>query len=335
MSPTDIHAEDDSTSLMVRLGFVGDIFLGNWAIDFIDNEGFDYPFRNCMDMLQSFDLVVGNLECPITLADEPFIEKQYLLKAPPGIENGLFQSNIRAVNLANNHIMDFGLEGLESTIGYLKSSSIQHFGAGINLESALREARFSIHGKTIALLGFSATFPEEFWATDSTAGAAFAEENDVIDAVSRCVQIYDIVVVSFHWSAERLEFPKDYQIELAHLCIDYGADMVVGHHPHVVQGVEVYKRSPIFYSLGNFSFASYSENARTGLFAAVAFSYQGVVKASVIPINVYNTEVFFQPDPLRKKQSIEFFHWLNQISEPLNNGKDIVSKDGGIILEGD
>ncbi|HEX04565.1 MAG TPA: CapA family protein [Bacteroidetes bacterium] len=322
-------AQQDEIST-VRLGFTGDIFLGNWATAFIDTFGVDYPFVETTDLFNEMDLVVANLESPITSSDEPYVEKSYLLKARPGISQGLLNANIRAVTLANNHILDYGLAGLTDTFNELDATGIQHFGAGMNVDEALREASFEINGQTIALLGFSATFPEEFWASDTSAGTAFPYDEDVRRRVSQCAAEYDIVVAIFHWGAEKRDTPKDYQVDLAHLCIDNGADFVVGHHPHVVQGIEIYKDVPIFYSLGNFAFASYSETARVGLIADITFEDGAVSEARVIPVNVYNAEVNFQPVGIEGSERADFYAYLLTISEALNPLLITVSADGSI-----
>jgi poly-gamma-glutamate capsule biosynthesis protein CapA/YwtB (metallophosphatase superfamily) len=317
MLPAVLIAQPDSTRL--RLGFTGDIFLGNWATAFIDTHGVDYPFVETTALFNEMDLVVGNLENPVTASTEKYVEKTYLLKAEPGITQGLFNANIRAVTLANNHILDYGITGLRDTMNELDATGIQHFGAGMNKDEALQEASFEINGQTVALLGFSATFPEEFWASDTSAGTAFPYDQDVRRRVSECAATYDIVICNFHWGAEKRDTPKDYQADLAHLCIDNGADFVVGHHPHVVQGIEIYKDVPIFYSLGNFAFASYSETARVGLIADITFEDGKVVEARAIPVNVYNAEVNFQPIPLGESELPEFFTYLRSISIPINH----------------
>jgi len=330
--PFIIIADDKVQEEAVDLIFTGDIFLGNWAVEFIDKEGVDYPFKGCSGQFGQADLVVGNLENPITVSGEPIVEKQFILKAPPGIEAGLHKANIRAVNLANNHILDYGYEGLNNTRNYLDKADIKYFGAGDNLGEALKPATFSINEQTFAFLGFSATFPEEFWATDSSGGTAFPMEEDVISAVTKCADEDDVLVVSFHWGAEKMDSTKGYQIDLAHLCIDNGADLIIGHHPHVVQGIEIYKGAPIYYSLGNFAFASYSESARIGMLAKVSFLNNKVVTAEALPLNVYNEEVNFQPIPLHHSQRPEFYSYMNKLSARLNDGRDVVSEEGKLLL---
>ncbi|MCB2213194.1 CapA family protein [bacterium] len=319
-------------STTVRLGFTGDIFLGSWATAYIDTFGVDYPFEKTRDLFHEMDLVVGNLENPVTPVDEPYLEKTFYLKAEPGVTQGLYNANIRAVTLANNHILDYGVQGLRDTMAELDGTGIQHFGAGMNKTEALQEAAFEFNGQTVALLGFSATFPEEFWASDTSAGTAFPYEQDLIRKVDECAAAYDIVVTVFHWGAEKRETPKDYQVDLAHLCIDHGADFVVGHHPHVPQGIEIYKDTPIFYSLGNFAFASYSETAKVGLIADITFEDGKVSEARVVPVNVYNVEVRFRPVPLDDQARIEFIHYLDAIpSEYITNAK--LSINGSVVIE--
>ena len=203
----------------------------------------------------------------------------------------------------------------------------------MNRQEALKEASFNLRGQTFALIGFSATFPEEFWATDTSAGTAFPYEEDLRRVIPHLDSLYDVVIVSFHWSAEKREYPKDYQVELAHICIELGADLIIGHHPHVVQGVEIYQGVPIFYSLGNFAFASYSETARIGLIAVVDFAEGKAVNIKAIPINVFNAEVNFQPQLIQDGEKSEFYDYLLSISLELNQKPIVISKGGFITVK--
>jgi poly-gamma-glutamate synthesis protein (capsule biosynthesis protein) len=315
----------------VQIAFVGDIFLGNWAEPFIKTHGYDYPLKDCIGILQEADLTVGNWECPITDSGTPF-PKEFVLRASPGVEKSLSSSNIHALNLANNHILDYGVSGLKNTLSILGQAQIQHFGAGLNRGQACKEASFNLKGQKIAFLGFSTTFPQEFWATDTSAGTAFPYEELLRENIPRMAQNYDIVVISFHWSAELLEKPKEYQISLAHLCIDLGADLIIGHHPHIAQGVEVYKGAPIFYSLGNFAFASYSQNAKVGLIVEVDFKLGKAISAKITPVNVYNEQVHFQPVPLSNSAKSDFLSYLNSISQELNSKSIVITAKGEIVF---
>ena len=108
----------------------------------------------------------------------------------------------------------------------------------------------------------------------------------------------DYVIVSCHWGQELKETPKPYQIQLAHQLIDKGVDLILGHHPHVVQGIEFYKNRLIAYSLGNFVFGSFSERVRDSMILKLTLTEEGTSEAEIMPINVYNKDVVFQPVPL-------------------------------------
>ncbi|MEK7803558.1 MAG: CapA family protein, partial [Deltaproteobacteria bacterium] len=143
----------------------------------------------------------------------------------------------------------------------------------------------------------------------------------------------DIVVVSFHWSEELARYPKEYQIRLAHLAIDNGADLVVGHHPHVIQGVERYKDGIVFYSLGNFAFGSFSQ-ASEGIMAIVKLSKGKIISAEIIPLNVNNKEVLFQPKPLQGEGAVSVIDDIRDISSRF--GLILTVKEGkGFLLPGE
>ena len=125
-------------------------------------------------------------------------------------------------------------------------------------------------------------------------------------------------MVSFHWGGEALTEPKDYQRRLARQAIDAGAQVVIGHHPHVLQGVEFYKGGVIYYSLGNFAFGSYSKTARTSALARITLKGSEVIKAEILPLNVYNQEVFFQPRPLTDDPANSFAREFAAICEAFN-----------------
>ncbi len=127
------------------------------------------------------------------------------------------------------------------------------------------------------------------------------------------------MVVSFHWGSELMTTPKDYQRELARLAIDHGAQVVLGHHPHVLQGVEHYRGGIIYYSLGNFAFGSYSKNASTSALARVTLQDGVVAAAEVLPLSVYNLEVAFRPQPLSRGANYTFAREFSGLCAPLSS----------------
>ena len=308
---------------------VGDIMLSSWLLPILQEKGCDYPFIATRNHIKDADISIANLEAPFTEGGEPY-EKKYNFKVPPSYAVGIKRAGFDVVNLANNHIMDYGAHGLLRTISTLDSAKIGYCGAGKNIEMANYPYLCDVRGKKIAFLGYSMTYPLEFATRGDSAGTVYP----VAALLKRTVNFWntqvDYVVVSFHWGAEKYDTPKEYQTEFAHLAIDHGADLVLGHHPHVLQGLELYRGRLIAYSLGNYAFASYSENARESIILKVVLAENGLHYAQCIPINVYNQEVEFQPQILYGTRGSAVIHKLQNLSLSLNGGVQVIS-DSGMI----
>ena len=367
----------------VTLVLTGDLYLGSWVGPYIDgegpageghgegegsigaDEGVDggadvfgpgYPFGPTLEVLEGADVTIGNLESPLTsLSDsrDVFMEKQFVLRAPPWAVNALRSGSFDVLTLANNHMMDYGPRGLSETRRVLEAGGILSAGAGSDLSEARRPAIYHVGsdnvgpdsgagatGVRVAVLAYSNTFPKEFYAGKARPGTAPGYLRYVKKDVRRAAEAADIVVVAFHWGAERMTVPKEYQVRLGRAAIDSGADLVVGHHPHVVQPVEVYKDRLIFYSLGNFVFGSYSPKEVEGAIARVVFSSDHfgsadspdlgsgeassggvgylVSSAEIIPLDVVNQRVHFRPVPLAGKRAKLFQEELENRSRALS-----------------
>ena len=279
--------------------------------------------------MRSADIVFANLEAPFGEGGEAY-PKQYSFQVDPQLIKVISAGHINVVSIANNHIMDFGIESLQTTMKLLENNNIFFAGAGMELEEARKAAKFSIKGQKIAFVAYSLTFPEEFWATDTSAGTCFPYHTFVYDDIKKLDADSDIVIVSCHWGQESMETPKDYQIELAHKLIDAGADLILGHHPHVIQGIEYYKGKLIAYSLGNFIFGSYSKKAKESILLKLSYSNGQITKTEIVPINVFNEEVEFQPIILEGKRKDNFLRYLNKLSLELNKSPFVISSDGEI-----
>ncbi|VAW37497.1 hypothetical protein MNBD_DELTA02-55 [hydrothermal vent metagenome] len=321
---------------------VGDIFLGERAVSFLEKKGPAYPYSKMGGVLSDADLAIGNLESPLTEEDEPFMEKQYLLKAPLLAVASLKASGIDIFSLANNHMMDYGGGALLETIGLLDKEGLGYAGAGADLRSARRPAirEVKVGGDTVkvALLSYSNTFPVEFYAGKAVPGTAPGYRKFIRRDVKAARAGADIVIVAFHWGAERMRLPKDYQRELAHFAIDSGAQVVLGHHPHVIQPVEVYKSGVIFYSLGNFVFGFYSPKEVGGLLASLVFTKQGagygIESARVVPLEVDNRIVRFAPRPLEGAAAMAAYGRIAEDSEGLGTIVEIGGgRDGNIVFD--
>jgi poly-gamma-glutamate synthesis protein (capsule biosynthesis protein) len=204
------------------------------------------------------DLVVGNFEFPYSEQKIPYFDLSYLGHlAPEESLKLLADSPVNVYSIANNHIMDWGVEGLLKTKKILQSFGAQVFGAGMNQEEASKPVIIDHEGIKIGFLAYCKK--GEFSATQSSLGAALLDKNIVCKKVRSLKASVDHVIVNLHWGVEFSDYPYPPDIEIAHNIIDSGASAIIGHHPHVVQGLEVYKGCPIFYSLGSFIYDPWAE----------------------------------------------------------------------------
>ena len=299
----------------VRIVAVGDIMLDGTARPVLSQNGFDYPFVRVKPLLAGAAVVFGNLEGPLTDRGNPEQDKTYVFRTPPApASRALHNAGFNVVSLANNHTLDFGAEGLAQTMEALDAAGIAHAGAGANLSEARRPVLIEAAGKRIAILAYSVTLPEHFYAEADKAGTAFAHEAHVRADVTAARRQADIVLVSFHWGQEGKTVLRDYQTQLGHAAIDAGAAAVVGHHPHILQGIERYRDGVILYSLGNFTFGSYSKDAQVSAVAELEFDGNRVRTLRLTPINVNNFEVEFQPVPLQGEAADRVVATLTELS---------------------
>jgi Bacterial capsule synthesis protein PGA_cap len=265
-------------------------------------------FSGVADILYRADVAVVNLECPFT-EQGVMIPKNFNFRARPELIEILKAGSIDVVTLANNHTMDYGIIGMEDTLRTLKEAGIVHFGAGMTLGHARKPAIVERRGLTIGFLGYyfqtlaDMLEPRELFATKTTAGVAGCYvdarciRRQVTEDVSALIPLVDAVIVYFHWGKEGSLMVQDYQIRLAHLCIDLGCKAVLGAHPHRFQGIEVYRGAPIFYSLGNFVYGGRKDpQDKLSAIALLRLSKDQPVTTELIPIQFTRwPEAPFQP----------------------------------------
>lgn len=294
---------------------VGDIMLDGSAREIMQEQGYDYAFAKMRPWLEKADIAFGNLEGPLTDRGEPAPDKKYLFRSPPAkVADALKSAGFDVVSLANNHSLDYGSVGLADTITALDKVGVLHVGAGENLAVARQAAILQRNGLKVAFLAYSLTFPEEFWATAKRAGTVFGYREIVEGDIRAARQKADIVVASFHWGQESKTELRPYQVALGHAAIDAGASLVIGHHPHILQSVERYKDGVILYSMGNFAFGSYSPNAKVSALAEIEFDGNKLTQVRLQPINVFNIQVLFQPQPLVGEAAADVISHLQQLS---------------------
>lgn len=318
---------------------VGDIMLSGSGEKTYRKLGYDYPFAATRAILQQGDIVIGNLEAPLTSSGVEFTEKKFRFKTDPQAAQALRSAGFTHLSLANNHILDFGAAGLRQTLAVLDANSIIYAGAGVNLAAARTPGMTIVKGFKVAFLSYSLTYPEEFFAGPEKAGTAPGYAPFFTADITAARKGADCVIVSFHWGGEGEDTPKPYQVAAAHRAIDAGADMVIGHHPHVLQGIETYNNGVIFYSLGNFAFGSTSKSAAVSMIARVTFD-GGIKQVEIIPLNVLNSQVRFQPQLLNDIAADRLVKKISRLSSGLNsemaavNGRYLVfSWPGEIALK--
>jgi poly-gamma-glutamate capsule biosynthesis protein CapA/YwtB (metallophosphatase superfamily) len=273
---------------------VGDLSFANIETSVINNP--DRPWVNVKNILSSGNILVGNQEVPFSTRGAIYTPKKWTLRSDPRSVQALVHAGFKVVTLANNHMMDYGPLGLQDTLETLDNAKILHTGAGANLNAA-REAVFytTPSGIRFAFLAYSLVLPDLFWANSTRPGTAYGAPSYFVADVKRAKTMADYVVVSFHWSDELKYYPADYQKIYGKQCIDAGASIVLGHHPHVLQGLEIYHGGLIAYSLGNFAFGTLSNNVKDSMILGVDYDRNGLIQAKIYPININNYEVNFQP----------------------------------------
>lgn len=249
-----------------------------------------YPFQKVRDYLKKADLVFGNLETPITPGRE-ILDFEMVFRSDPGTGRALKQAGFSILSLANNHTLDFGVKGLEDTINFLESVGIKYVGAGKNKEEAYRPVYIEKKGIKFAFLAYSDSkiVPAHYEASGDRAGTAFIGANHIEKAIKEAKKESDFVIVSMHSGIEYAEGPNENQINFAHAVIDAGADLIIGHHPHVIQLLEKYKGKFIFYSLGNFVFDQpQRQETKEGLTVKIYFTKEGINRISPLPVVMEN-----------------------------------------------
>ncbi|MFH0873832.1 MAG: CapA family protein [Candidatus Komeilibacteria bacterium] len=287
-APQQLAQPKDET---ITLLAVGDIMLSrNVAATLKKENDLHYPFSSLQPLISRADIAFGNLESPITPG--PVIQTgSFTFHADPGIEQSLAWAGFDVLSLANNHFPNYGAKGIADTRNLLDQAGIRYTGAGANIEQALTPAIREVCGKKFGFLAFNDgdVVPTAYGATKKNAGTALMNVDTLKQAVTSLRPQVDYVIVSMHSGTEYSAVPNQRQIDFAHAAIDNGADLVIGHHPHVVQSIEKYQGKYILYSLGNFIFDQmFSTETRQGLMAEISFDDQGVNDIVLLPTQIEN-----------------------------------------------
>jgi hypothetical protein len=277
-------------SLLVRplvLDAVGDVTFGEQVGPAVSAHGGAYPWTGVATTLRAADVTVGNLETSVSLRGVASADKQYSFRGPPQALPAMGAlAGFDVLTLANNHSADYGPEALLDTIRYVRAAGIRTIGAGANADLARRPAVVEAGGLKVALLGYSDVNPLGFPATAWAPGTARADPTTIAADVRAARRKADVVVCFFHWGTELQPHPDARQRRLAAACLDAGARVVLGAHPHVLGPVErPAKRTLVAWTLGNFVFPSSGETARTGILQ-VRLGADGVRGYRLLPVRI-------------------------------------------------
>ena len=314
-SETDTEGEPAE----ILLSFTGDCILGTdefFAWDtglpaYYNLYGPEYFLKNVRSIFEEDDLTIVNMEGTLT-EETTRVDKQFAFKGDPEYVKILTSSSVEAANVANNHSHDYGEKSFQDTVQTLEENGIKTFGYD---DVAVLEVK----GIRVGMFGI--------YELDDHLERIPQVKQDIAKLKDQNV---DIIVAVFHWSNELVTVPDENQVTLAHLAIDEGADVVVGHHPHVVQGIDEYKGKMIAYSLGNFCFGGNTHPTEMDTFIFqqkfildgkrnITGSEYKVIPCRVSSETTYNN---YQPTPLMGEEAKETMDKIEERSQEINNGQD-------------
>ena len=289
----------------VKLMAVGDIFL-----ETKDNIN---PFVNVKEAFSGKDVLWGNLETVLSDQGEE-AEKAVQLYTSPDKVKYLKESGFDVLNIANNHIMDLGLEGFNETLDMLHRSNLTFIGAS-NHKFTQRHKIVKRKGIKLVFLGYC-----ECGFSNYKEGVFInrIDEDSIVADISALKAHCDIVIVSLHWGIENVFYPSPKQINLARRLIDSGAALILGHHPHVVQGIERYKNGLIVYSLGNFQFITSRERNKQSIILSAEISKNGIEDYRIIPAKIDEDNI---PWVMNDEKAREMVSFVEEISLPITEGR--------------
>lgn len=326
ISPTPLSKNNEVSML-----FLGDMMLSRGvAYQISKNNDLYYPFYNIRALLRQNDFVFANFESPI-IPGRQIHTGEMAFRVDENLAPILKELNFSILSLANNHLLDFGQKGLLNTLKLLAENQIQYIGAGENYQEAHQYKILEKNNIKIAFLAYndSDVILATNEATEDRPGTAFMDLDALQKDLAEAKKSADFVIVSLHSGTEYKENPNSRQIEFAHAAIDNGANLVVGHHPHVVQPIEKYPKTKpeisneasktgyIFYSLGNCIFdQAWSEETTEGIATQIIFSKNEIKNIKILPLIIEN---YSQPKIISRIDSAEKFQKIiNRLNLPVD-----------------
>ncbi len=297
----------------IDVAVVGDVMPGRYVRRSIAARGGDCscPFAYVSPLLRRADLTIANLEGALSDRIVPPSDAQTMLFLGDScFGRALREAGVDGVSLANNHSRNFGAAGISHTLALLDEIGLVPFGAGMDLEQARRPALFEVKGTTFAFLGYDAISYELYGAGEERAGTAPATPDSFSADIAAAREVADVVVLYFHWGWEYTHNPSPWQRQLAYQASESGADVILGSHPHWLQGLERYQETVILHSLGNFVFdQKLSLEAQQGVIAHLIFRHNHLVNLRLQAVQIVD---YFQPVPLPAQEAEQVYDQIRQ-----------------------
>lgn len=257
----------------VRILHFGDLMINRYVKTLMDKNGPDFIFENfkplSQNSIKNFDIISANLEGPFA-NKKIYTTKSIAFRFDPKDIEWLQTYGFNLFNLANNHILDMGEKGYEDTVKNLTDADIDFYGHQYDIDEKAMLIK-EINNKKIAFIGLNDTNTR-------------VDKDKVLDLIEQAEENADYTIINIHWGQEYKTESNKHQQDLAHWFIDNGVDIIIGHHPHVTQEIEVYNNSPIFYSLGNFVFDQYFSQDTQEEFGVALYLYNDKIAIYILPI---------------------------------------------------
>ena len=277
----------------ITVAAVGDVYIKKDARVATERKNRSTLLAEVGPLLSAADVCLYNVEGPMVESHGAPIAEKCCIRSVPRAAQWLAEIAPCVAILANNHSCDYGADALQRTRTEFSRHGAITIGAGLNLAEATAPCIMKVQGVRLGLVAFAWDFIGAQAATQDSFGVAPLDEDLIAASIDGLKEVSDCIVISVHWGYEKERYPLPWQRELAHRMIDRGATVVVGHHPHVYQGVEQYRNGLIAYSLGNFVFPDISygpyeirqnEATRSGLMLSVNLNATGVTHWQITPL---------------------------------------------------
>ena len=281
----------------------GDVMLDRGTGESVDRHGVDHPFEKIRAEMTMHDIACANLEGPISDRGRRFFpDKGIYFRADPKVIKGIVDSGLDFLSLANNHSLDWGVDALADTMSLLKTAGVRYAGVGRTREEALSPAVFRMGDKSVAFIAYNDVYPLSVSEEGRSMQTLDLREGEIEKEIRLLKEKYDILIVSVHAGAEYNGKQEEEKARKLRSLVDAGADVVLGHHPHAVQDIEIYRGRVVAYSLGNLIFdQGWSVQTSQGLLLEIGFVGLDPVYINPMPVVIERAQARLVGGVLREE----------------------------------